>query len=274
MNAQRGKLAGRVAVITGAASGIGAATARELVSLGARVVLGDRDAEGGDAIARELDANAGAHVAVFRTTDVAVPADVEALVGTSAEHFGRLDILFNNAGIGSFGETPDLPTEVWHHVIAVDLHGVFYGCKAAIPLLRRAGGGAIVNTASISGLGADHGFAAYNAAKAAVVNYTRTLALDHAKDGIRVNALCPGWTATPLVQHTLDIEALARAWKERIPMGRAGTAEEMAKTVAFLVSDDASYITGAAIVVDGGLSASNNQPNIPAILSQMAQGGS
>ena len=133
-----------------------------------------------------------------RGLDVADRAQVEAFVDAGAERFGRLDVLFNNAGIGAFGRTPDLDPEVWKRVIEVDLHSVFYGCRAAIPHLRRAGGGAIVNTASISGMGGDYGLSAYNAAKGAVLNYTRTLAIDHARDGIRVNSVCPGPIDTPL----------------------------------------------------------------------------
>jgi len=154
--------------------------------------------------------------------------------------------MFNNAGIGSFGDTVTLDVAQWKQVIDVDLNGVFHGCKAAIPALRRAGGGAIVNTASISGIGADYGFAAYNAAKAAVINYTRTVALDHAAE---------------------NIEPLARAWREAIPMRRAGNPEEIARVALFLASDEASYVTGTTVVADGGLTASNGQPNIPALLS-------
>jgi meso-butanediol dehydrogenase/(S,S)-butanediol dehydrogenase/diacetyl reductase len=170
-------------------------------------------------------------------------------------------VVFNNAGIGAYGRTPDLDPELWKRVIEVDLHSVFYGCRAAIPHLRRAGGGAIVNTASISGMGGDYGLAAYNAAKGGVLNYTRTLALDHARDGIRVNAVCPGPIDTPLAGPLLANPTIAREYRERIPMGRVGKAEEVASVVAFLVSDDAAYVTGAAIVVDGGLTAATGQPN-------------
>ena len=174
-------------------------------------------------------------------------------------------MLFNNAGIGAYGRTPDLDPEVWKRTIEVDLHSVFYGCRAAIPHLRRAGGGAIVNTASISGVRGDYGLAAYNAAKGAVLNYTRTLAIDHARDGIRVNAVCPGPIDTPLAGPLLANEAIAREYRERIPMGRVGSAEEVAAVVAFLASNDAAYVTGAAIVVDGGLTAATGQPNFTRI---------
>ena len=146
------------------------------------------------------------------------------VAATVAQRFGRLDVLVNNAGIGSFGETPDVDPEQWHRVIAVDLHSVFYGCRAAIPQLRRAGGGAIVNTASISGLGGDYGFAAYNAAKGAVVNYTRTLALDHAKDGIRTNAVCPGPIDTPLAALLVSNATIVAEYARRDPAWAASGA--------------------------------------------------
>ena len=269
---ETGRLVGKVAVITGAASGIGAAAARLFAAEGARVALGDLAEEEGAALARSLNTEAGAQVAIFVRTDVRELQALEALVGAAEQYFGRLDVMFNNAGIGSFGDTVSIGVEDWRHVIEVDLHGVFHGCRAAIPALRRAGGGAILNTASVSGLGADHGFGAYNAAKAAVINYTRTLALDHAQDGIRCNAICPGLIETPLTQGSLQFEPLARAWCEAIPLKRPGQPAEVARVALFLASDDASYVTGAAIVVDGGLTASNGQPNLSAVLTSPAAG--
>lgn len=263
----QGRLHGKVAVITGGASGIGAAAAGLFVAEGARVVLGDLNENAGQALARTLNDAAGAPVAAFLRADVTSLQDVEALVAAAERDFGRLDIMFNNAGIGSFGDTVTLDVAQWKQVIDVDLNGVFHGCKAAIPALRRAGGGAIVNTASISGIGADYGFAAYNAAKAAVINYTRTVALDHAGENIRCNAVCPGWIATPLTEATMGVEPLARAWREAIPLRRAGNPEEIARVALFLASDDASYVTGTTVVADGGLTASNGQPNIPAIFA-------
>ena len=148
----------------------------------------------------------------------------------------------------------------------MNVHAILYGCRAAIPHMRAQGGGAIVNTASISGLVGDYGFGAYSASKGAVVNYTRTLAIDHAKHNIRVNALCPGFIAgTGLTELVDAAPPLATAWRQAIPMGRGGTAEEMAKVAVFLASDDASYVTGANIVADGGLTAHTCQPNVFAV---------
>jgi meso-butanediol dehydrogenase/(S,S)-butanediol dehydrogenase/diacetyl reductase len=177
-----------------------------------------------------------------------------------------VDILFNNAGIGSIGETPDLTVDAWRRVIDVDLNAVFYGCRVAIPLMKAAGGGVIVNTASISGLFGDYGFSAYNAAKGAVVNYTRSLALDHGKDNIRVNALCPGFIHTGLTSGIEQRPELLAQWQALIPLQRVGTPDEMAAAVLFLASDDASYITGAMLVADGGMTAKTGQPNLMSLL--------
>jgi meso-butanediol dehydrogenase/(S,S)-butanediol dehydrogenase/diacetyl reductase len=262
-----GRFEGKVAIVTGGASGIGAATARRLRSEGARVAIADMNEALGEQLAKELaGADAGA---LFRATDVADLSEVEALVDAAVARFGRLDVLVNNAGIGSFGETPDLDPEQWHRVIAVDLHAVFYGCRAAIPELRRAGGGAIVNTASISGLRGDYGFAAYNAAKGAVVNYTRTLALDHGRDRIRANAVCPGPIDTPLASVLMQNATIVAEYQRLVPLGRIGRPEDVAAAIAFLASDDAAYVSGACLEVDGGLTAHSGQPNFAAFFRAM-----
>jgi meso-butanediol dehydrogenase/(S,S)-butanediol dehydrogenase/diacetyl reductase len=255
---------GKVALVTGAASGIGAAAAQRLADEGARLVLGDLNEEGLAAVAKALDPS-GERVAT-RALDVSRLEEVEALTALAAERFGRLDVVFNNAGIGAFGKTPDLDPAVWIRTFEVDVHSVFYGCRAAIPLLRDAGGGAIVNTASISGLGGDYGLAAYNAAKGAVANYTRAAAIDHARENIRVNAVCPGPIVTPLAKGLIEHERVAPEYEKRIPMGRPGQPEEVASAVAFLASDDASYITGALLVVDGGVTAATGQPDFHRLL--------
>ena len=247
---------GRIAVITGGVSGIGAATARLLAREGAKLVLADINEDAGAAMVREL----GSDKASFVRCNVGDKDDVANLISAAIKKHGQIDILFNNAGIGSFGTSVEMTAETWENVIAIDLHSVFYACHHAIPHMPK--GSSIVNTASISGLGGDYRFAAYNAAKGAVINYTRALAMDHARDGIRVNALCPGLIDTPITAATKEIPGLLEDWVSRIPMGRAAQPEEMASVVAFLVSDAASYVTGTIMVADGGTTACTGQPEV------------
>lgn len=255
----------KVALITGGGSGIGAATARLLAREGARLIVVDLSREAAEAVAAATGGDAVA-------ADVSKRLEVEAFVAGTVARYGRLDVLLNNAGIGCFGKTPDLDPADWERVIAIDLHAVFYACRAAIPHLTKpngsGGGGAIVNTASISGLGGDYAFTAYNAAKGAVINYTRALAIDHAREGLRVNALCPGLIATPLTAGATELPGLEAAWHDTIPMGRAGTPEEMAEVIAFLASDAASYMTGAIVVADGGQTAWTGQPDLTRYVPQ------
>ena len=255
------RFAGKVALITGGGSGIGAATARLMAAGGAAVVVADLV----EASARRVADEVGGTALVV---DVADRVQVETMVADAIARHGRLDVLVNNAGIGSFARTPDLDPAEWERVIAIDLHAVFYACRAAIPHLIKGGGGAIVNTASISGMAGDYGFSAYNAAKAAVINYTRTLAIDHARERLRVNALCPGLIATPLTAGAKELPQLEAHWHDQIPMGRAGTPEEMAEVIAFLASDAASYMTGSIVVADGGQTAWTGQPNLFRYLPQ------
>jgi meso-butanediol dehydrogenase/(S,S)-butanediol dehydrogenase/diacetyl reductase len=252
---------GKVAIITGAGSGIGAATAARLASEGARVLLADRKADRVQAVAAELrdkGAQASAH-----QVDVSVREQVEELVATAVRDAGRLDILVNNAGISQFGKITELTDEQWHRVMRVDLDAVFYACRAAYPHLA-AVHGCVVNTCSISGLFGDYGLIAYNTAKGAVANFTRNLAIDSAADGVRVNAVCPGGVATPMLASVLDVHA--QQYHDLVPMQRPGQPEEIAAAIAFLASDDASYITGHNLVVDGGVTAATGQPNFDRML--------
>jgi meso-butanediol dehydrogenase/(S,S)-butanediol dehydrogenase/diacetyl reductase len=259
------RFAGRVALITGAASGIGAACARRFAAEGARLALCDLDEAGLAALAKELDPS-GERVLTARV-DVSSLEEVQAFTDAAAARFWRLDAVLNNAGIGAFGHSDEMDPALWRRTFAVDVDSVFYGTRAALPHLRRAGGGAIVNTASISGLAGDYGLAAYNAAKGAVVNYTRAAALEVARAGIRVNAICPGPIETALAGPLLRHAQVAPAYARAIPMGRVGQADEVAAAAAFLASDDASYITGAMLVVDGGLLAATGQPDFYSLLT-------
>lgn len=254
------RFAGKVAVVTGGASGIGAATVRRFVAEGASVMIADLQGDAAEALASELGDRA-----VPYSLDVTELSAVEALMAAAVEDFGHLDIVFNNAGISSFGRVDELEVEAWHRVIDIDLNAVFYGCRAALPHLRANGGGAIVNTASISGLFGDWGLPAYNAAKGAVMNLTRALAADHARDNIRVNAVCPGGVETAMTNSLVQSRRAQEQYQRLVPMARMGLADEIASAVAFLASDDASYVTGHGLVVDGGVTATTGQPNFSAL---------
>lgn len=257
---------GKVAVITGAASGIGAATATRLAAAGAKLCLADVNGialtEGSAALGLP------ATDIITVTTDVGDRSHVEAMITAAAQHFGRIDILINNAGMGSFGQVDQVAPETWRHVMAVNLDSVYFAVRAALPHLK-ATRGCIVNTASISGLRGDYGFAAYNAAKAGVINLTRTLALDHGPDGVRVNAVCPGLVATPISAPLRDNATVMAVYEQITPLGRAAEPEEIADAIMFLASTMATYITGEALVVDGGLTAATGQPNFNRLLGHL-----
>ena len=246
-----GRLADRVAIVTGGASGIGRATVLRLCGEGARVVVVDINDAAGAAVVAEARERA-----VFEHCDVGEPAEVAALVERTVARFGRLDILHNNAVQTGGGYLVELEPEVWQASLRVTLNGVFYGMRYAIPhMLRQKTGGSIINTASVDGLFADNQAGPYTAAKAGVVNLTRTAALEYGRHRIRVNSICPGAVRTPLLQQVADVRG--PGFFERLAdthaLGRLIEPEEIASVVAFLASDDASAITGAAIVVDAGL---------------------
>jgi meso-butanediol dehydrogenase / (S,S)-butanediol dehydrogenase / diacetyl reductase len=250
-----GKLDNRISIVTGGGSGIGEATAKLFAAEGARVVIADIDEQGGNRVAREIGSSA-----TFRRSDVGVAAEVDAMIKFAVDRFGRLDVLFNNAFATTFGVVGQMPLDGWDKTLSVTLSGVFYGMHFALPQMVTQGGGAIVNTASISGLGGDYGAGAYNAAKAGVANLTRTAAIEYARKNVRVNAVCPGVIATPavlngLIARSRDPERARRRAEECHPMGRLGKPEEIARVVLFLASDDASFMTGSMVVVDGGVTA-------------------
>jgi meso-butanediol dehydrogenase/(S,S)-butanediol dehydrogenase/diacetyl reductase len=245
----------KVVIVTGAASGIGEATARRFSAEGAKVILVDRQREALDKVAGELPSDRTlAHVA-----DVSDSKAVDGMVASVVKRFGRLDVLVNNAGVHEGGDPAELTDEQWRKVMATDADGVFFGCRAAIPHLEKTKG-SIVNTASVSGTGGDWSMSPYNAAKGAVVNLTRALAMDLGKKGVRVNAVCPSLTRTGMTADMMDDKKLLSKFAERIPLGRVCEPREVAAVIAFLASEDASFMTGANIAVDGGVSASNGQP--------------
>ncbi len=245
----------KVVIVTGAASGMGEATARRFSKEGANVALIDRREDALEKVVADLPAERS----LKQLVDVSASSAVAAMVTAVVERFGRLDVIVNNAGIHEGGEPADISNEQWRDVMATDLDGVFFGCRAAIPHLEKTKG-SIINTASVSGTGGDWGMSPYNAAKGAIVNLTRALALDLGRKGIRVNAVCPSLTRTGMTEDMLKDEVLVAKFKERIPLGRVCEPEEVAAVIAFLASDDASFVTGANIAVDGGVSASNGQP--------------
>jgi len=250
-------------LITAAASGIGAAAARRFASEGATVVMSDIDNDRLVACAEAMKSLPGR--ITTHAADVSDERQIQDLVAHAATTLGGLDVLVNNAGLGCHGRVTELSTDDWRRVLGISLDSVFYATRAAMPHLITSRG-CIVNTASISGLAGDYGFAAYAAAKGGVVNLTRTLALDHARDGVRVNAVCPGLVATQLTRKFFDNASIARAYDDAIPMGRAAQPEEIASVIAFLASSDASYVTGVNLAADGGLMAATGQPNFTRLM--------
>lgn len=245
----------KVVVVTGAGSGIGEATAQRFASEGASVVLVGRTREKLEKTLATL--THGEHLVA--PCDVAQQDQVEALSKSVLEKYGRVDVLVNNAGVVVQGRIHEVTFEKWKELMSVDLDGVFHCVHFFMPALLKSKGN-VVNISSVSGLGGDWGMSVYNAAKGAITNFTRSLAMDYGTDGVRVNAICPGFTLTDLTEDMKNNQPLLNKFYERIPLARAGLPENIASAVAFIASDDASYITGVNLPVDGGITASNGQP--------------
>ncbi|HYL58406.1 MAG TPA: SDR family oxidoreductase [Candidatus Acidoferrales bacterium] len=258
---------GKAGLVTGAGSGIGRATALGFAKLGGAIAIADINGENAKKVAAEVTAAGGKAIAIV--ADVTRAADIDMMIAKTTSAFGRLDFLHNNAfgmpvaqtSTQTATRTADVDDQVWGHMLDVGLTAVFRAMKRALPVMRAQGGGAIVNTASISGLRADYGIAAYNAAKAGVINLTRVVAIEYAPYGIRANCICPGAIDTPLLAPALEQPGFHDAFKATIPMGRLGRPEEMANVVLFLASDLASFVTGAAFVADGGQTAKTGSPS-------------
>ena len=255
------RLEGKTALITGAASGIGMETAKLFASEGAKVLVVDVNDSEGEQTAAVIRDSGGE--ALYQHADVSSSSETEAMIRKAEEKFGALHIIFNNAGIMDSRDDNAMVTEedVWDLTMAINLKGVFLGCKFGIPALQRAGGGAIINTASFVGLmGAATPQIAYTASKGGVIALTRELAVIHARENIRVNALCPGPLRTELLMKFLDTEEKKQRRLVHIPMGRFGEAREMAQAALYLASEESSYVTGTEFVVDGGITSAYVTP--------------
>jgi NAD(P)-dependent dehydrogenase (short-subunit alcohol dehydrogenase family) len=247
------RLKEKVAIVTGSGAGIGRAIATTFAREGARVVVADMDEEAGRGTVAAIQANEG--TALFVHTDVSQVEDTQRLVEAALSAYGRLDVLVNNAGVYTRGDVVSTSVEIWNRLLSINLTGVFLCCKAAIPALRQAGGGAIVNISSSVGWQyAAPGIAAYAASKFGVTGLTKAMACDHLPENIRVNCICPGPTDTPLIRSSRSPEDLV-AFMDAQPIGRLGSPDEIAAAALFLASDEASFVTGVAFPVDGGQAA-------------------
>jgi NAD(P)-dependent dehydrogenase (short-subunit alcohol dehydrogenase family) len=250
-----GKLDGKVAVVTGAAMGIGRSTAVLFAKEGARVVIADVDEEQAEETSRMI-AEVGGE-ALFARTDVSKSEDVEAAINAAVETFGGIDVLHNNAAVALGAPVVDTTDELWSRVLDVNLGGVYRGCRYAIPHMIRNGGGSIINSTSVQALRGFAGWAAYAASKGGILSLTQQVALEYAKHNVRVNSIAPGTIMTPLNEKVFeeaeDPEALIETWNRMHPIGRFGQPEEVAEAALFLASDSSSFVTGHCLIVDGGL---------------------
>lgn len=261
MGPREGRLDGKVVLITGAGNGMGRAAAVLFASEGARVVVADAVEPSGNATV-DMVRSAGGE-ATFVSVDVSNAEQMEAMVDRAVATYGGLHVLYNNAGILPADDTGvlDTPEATWDRVLDVNLKGVFFGCRYGVPALLASGGGSIVNVSSVVALmGSAVPQIAYTASKGGVLSLTRELAVEYARQGIRANALCPGPIETPLMNELLSDQDWARRRLVHIPMGRPGHAEELARAALFLASDDSSFMTGATLIVDGGISAAYVTP--------------
>ncbi|MCI0896321.1 MAG: glucose 1-dehydrogenase [Chloroflexi bacterium] len=253
MRVEKQRVDGKVAVVTGGAGGIGAATARLLAREGAAVVIGDLLEEEGRAVEAQI-ADAGGH-ALFVPMDVTSENDWRRAIQAAVAAYGKLDILVNNAGISGRNTVEETSVELWDRVMAVNAKGVFLGTKLAIPEMRKAGGGSIINVSSIWGLVGSDSSTAYHSAKGAVRIFTKAAAVQYAKEGIRVNSVHPGFVDSPM---TIGYHALPGVRETRVaatPLGRMGTPEDIASGILYLASDESSFVTGSELVIDGGMTA-------------------
>jgi NAD(P)-dependent dehydrogenase (short-subunit alcohol dehydrogenase family) len=247
------RLKHKTALVTGAASGIARATAELFATEGARVVVADNAADAGGATVAAIKSAGGE--AIFVQTDVSDSMQVTRMVETALRAYGRIDILFNGAGVLFYGSVLETDERAWNRVLSINLNGTYLCCRAVLPHMIRQGGGSIINVASTVGAhDACANAVAYVTSKGGVTLFTRAVAIDHAKQGVRVNAICPGATDTPMLRNALTPEELDALGKSQ-PIGRLGQPEELAKAALFLASDDSSFVTGSAMYVDGGQTA-------------------